>query len=263
MKKLGIIYKLEDDLIAGTALKLAKDFSHLFKVTTSLNKMDKVDFILTLGGDGTILRASRFACKNNIPILPVHLGGLGMLSEISLDQISEALNKVKNKEFIIDERLMLKASVVRKNKVVKELLALNDAVICRKEISRTIKLRVSLGNEHIADYISDGLIAATPTGSTAYNFAVMGPILPSFVKAYVLSPICPHRAANRSIVLENKCTIEIIKGDEVLLTTDGQETSVLNLEDKVTIEIAREKTKFIRLKEYDLWGLLRKKLSWG
>ncbi len=263
MKKLGIIFKSEDEIITGTAEQIQKELSAKFKIISSAAKMKTADYILTLGGDGTILRAARFSCQYKIPMLCVHLGGLGILTEISLEELSGAITNVLKGKYLLDSRTMLKVDVVRNGKTVMSSFALNDVVVCKKEIARTIKLKACLKDELLAEYVSDGLIASTPTGSTAYNFAVMGPVIPLDAKSYALSPICPHRAADRSIVLEKPCTIEINKGDEVLLTADGQETFVVKRGDKINVGLAKEKALFVRFKKYSLWNLLREKLGWN
>ncbi|OGC13426.1 hypothetical protein A3J90_01170 [candidate division WOR-1 bacterium RIFOXYC2_FULL_37_10] len=260
MKKVSIIHKKEDKLIAGTAKQLTKELSPSFVFVADPRK---ADFIITLGGDGTVLRAAHIISQHDIPLLTVQLGGLGLLTECSLGELPAALESIKNKKYQIDSRLMLKVHVVRKNKIVKELFALNDAVVCKNDIARIIKLRAFLGDDLLGEYAADGIIASTPTGSTAYNFAVNGPILPVHSKSYILSPICPHRATDRSIVLEEDVTLAIIKGKDVLLTVDGQQTLSLKPDDIVKIGVSKEKTSFIRFKEYDIWGLLRSKLGWG
>jgi NAD+ kinase len=222
-----------------------------------------VQFAITLGGDGTVLRSARILCRSKIPMLPVFLGGLGLLTEISLLEIKPALELIKKKKYHLDPRMMLDVNVYRNGKRIKNSIALNDAVIGKSSIARTIKLEAFLKGKSIADYVGDGLIISTPTGSTAYNFAVNGPIIPPHGKTYVLSPICPHRAANRSIVLQEPVSIRIQKGEDNLLTIDGQETFKLKKDDEVRINISAYRTDFIRLKEFNLWDLLRTKLGWG
>ncbi len=267
MKKIGILYKKEDELIANTAKKVAKDISSDYKAVFDEKKFKKIDFIITFGGDGTILRASKFAAELNIPILPIHLGGLGIMSEIYLEQVSESIRKIKRKKFIIDTRAMIEVGVATRTKKgkrgVKKGLALNDVVIGKNEIARTIKLDAFLGERLLANYVGDGLIISTPTGSTAYNYAVMGPILPPNAKSFVLSPICPHRAANRSIVLNEPVLVRLIKGRDILLTIDGQKKILLHEGDFVSVKPSKMVTKLIRFQEYDLWNLLRVRMGWA
>lgn len=267
MKKIGIIYKTEDELIAGTAQKVAAELkADGYKVFLDEKRLKEVDYIITMGGDGTILRASKISSKLKIPILPIHLGGLGIMSEIPLEGLSQALSAIKSKEFQLESRMMLEVEVVihaRKGKQLKKGLALNDIVIGKNEIARTIKLEAYVKGKLIANYVGDGLIISTPTGSTAYNFAVQGPILPTDSLSFILSPICPHRAANRSIVLHDEVTVKLIKGQNILLTIDGQDKISLHEGDFVSTKPSKSVTTFIRLKEYDLWALLRERMGWG
>lgn len=261
MKKLCIIFKTEDQLILGTAEKLSVDLSKQFKIVP-LNKVKDADFILTLGGDGTTLKAARLACFYEIPLLPVHLGGLGLLTEISLQEIPSVVSLLEQGKFKIDSRIMLKAQVFKGKNKTRVFFALNDIVLCKSDISRTIKLQAYIKQDLLSSYIADGLIVSTPTGSTAYNFAAMGPVMDPHSNLYVLSPICPHRGANRSIVLKKPVEIKLSKGDEFLLTADGQETLSLDAHNFVKVGIAKETTKFIRFKKYDIWKLLREKMGW-
>ena len=264
--KIGIIYKEEDKLILGTAKKVISELKALGHKATVLNeaqRLQNVQFVITFGGDGTILRAARIVCKKNIPILPVHLGGLGLLTEISITEIERAVKLIQEKKYHLDSRMMLEALVLKNNKILKSSIALNDVVIGKSSIARTIKLEAFAGGKSIANYVGDGLVISTPTGSTAYNFAVNGPIIPPQGKSYIISPICPHRAANRSIVLDEPVLIKIQKGDETLMTIDGQEIFKLDKDEIIKIQKSRYKTDFIRLKEYNIWELLRSKLGWG
>lgn len=264
--KIGIIYKEEDQLISGTAAKVMADLrakGHKIIALHETRPLKGVQFAITLGGDGTVLRAARILSGSRVPILAVFLGGLGLLTEISLLEINHAVDMIKKKKYRVDSRMMIDVSVLRSGKKIKNSIALNDAVIGKSSIARTIKLEAFLKGKSMADYVGDGIVISTPTGSTAYNFAVNGPIIPLHGKSFVISPICPHRAANRSIVLQEPIAVKIKKGDDNLLTIDGQETFKLKINDEVTVDISKYKTDFIRLKEYDLWELLRTKLGWG
>ena len=245
-------------MIAGTARKVISEL----KAAGHRISLKGAQFVLTFGGDGTILRAARQVYKTGLPLLPVHLGGLGLLSELSLGEIPSALKLVQQKKFKIDSRMMIEARVVRRGKTVLDAMALNDIVIGKSAIARTIKLEALQKEVNLAHFVGDGLIIATPTGSTAYNFAVSGPILPPQAEAFILSPICPHRAANRSLVLNDPVTIHILKGENILLTVDGQQIFKLQKEDSILVLKSKYRTKFIRLKEYNLWRLLRDKLGW-
>lgn len=263
---IGIIYKEEDKLISATAKKVISELKALKHRVYILNKAkfeSKPQFVITFGGDGTVLRAARIVSQKNIPILAVHLGGLGLLTEISLTEIEEAIKLIEAGKYHLDSRMMLEASVLKNNRVLKKSVALNDVVIGKSSIARTIKLEAFLGEKSIANYVGDGLVISTPTGSTAYNFALNGPIMPPQGKSYIVSPICPHRAADRSIVLDQPVLIRINKGEEMLMTVDGQETFKLDRDETIAIKKSKLKTNFIRLKEYNIWELLKTKLGWS
>lgn len=244
MTTIGIIYKKEDKLIAGTAQQVTKE---LIKQGYKVN-LDKAEFVITLGGDGTILRAARSLAKKEIPILAVHLGGIGFLSEIELSEVSTALEAIQKNKYLIDERTMIEA-VVRGKKI----LALNDIVISKSGIARLIKMEV----EGIANYVGDGLIFSTATGSTAYNLAAGGPILEPSSQAIIISAICPHSLSSRPIVLEEPLTVKLTKSQEVILTADGQETLKIKEGERIQIGKSKLKTRFIRLTKYDFFERIK------
>lgn len=250
MKYAGIIYKKEDKLIAGTAKQVARD---LEKEGLIIN-LEKADFVVTLGGDGTILRAARLLAGKKTPILGVHLGGIGFLSEIELSGLTEAVRLVRAGKFKIDERMRLEASINGKT-----IGALNDLVIAKSGISRVIKFEL----EGIAKYTADGLIFASPTGSTAYNLAAGGPLLEPKAKAIIVSAICPHSLGNRSLVIDGPITFILRRGDEVILTGDGQQMVPVKLGQKIVVRKAKSTTRFIRLKEYNFFEKVKKTFDFG
>ena len=240
MKNIGIIFKAEDSIIEGTAVQVKKE---LIKAGYKVN-LAKADLVITLGGDGTILRAARLLHKTNTPILGVHMGGLGFLTEISLIQIPQALSLIKRKAYKIDERSMLEASVAGK-----KLIALNDMVINKSGIARVIRLEI----EGIAEYLADGLIISTATGSTAYNLSVGGPLLSPESSSMILSAICPHKISIRPVVLEKEIKVRLLRGEQVSLTADGQQMLAIKPDQVVTIKKSKYKTRFIRMQEYDFF----------
>ncbi len=214
----------------------------------------KAKFVLTFGGDGTILRASRILAKSKKPILGVHLGGLGFLSEIELHELSEALEQIKRGKYKIDERTMIEALVGGK-----KLVALNDIVISNSGIARVIKLEI----KGISEYTSDGIIFSTATGSTAYNLSAGGPLLTPDSQSMVISAVCPHSISNRSIVVEKPVTAVLNRGKEVLLTADGQQMVHLHERQKIRIQKSKLKTRFIRLKQYDFFERVKEAFGFG
>jgi NAD+ kinase len=250
MTTVGIIYKKEDRLIAATAAQVARDVKALgFKVD-----LKKADFIVTLGGDGTILRAARLVAGDNIPILGVHLGGVGFLSEIELAELSTALKSVKSGRYKLDVRSMLEARLGSK-----KLLALNDVVLAKSGISRVIKFEIS----GIGRYTADGLIVASATGSTAYNLAAGGPLLSPNSKSLIVSAICPHSLSNRSLVLDGPVEITLKRGDGVSVTADGQQLLPIKAGQKIAVSRSECKTSFIRLKDYGFFARVGKTFGFG
>lgn len=248
MTKVGVIYKKENELIANTAKQVIKDLkSQGFKVGLAGAK-----FVISLGGDGTILRAAGLVAKKRIPILGVHMGGLGFLSEVFLEDLNHALALIKKGKYVIDERTMLEAQIGAKT-----ITALNDLVISKSGISRVIKLEI----EDVAEYTADGLIFSTATGSTAYNLSAGGPLLTPQSDSYIISAICPHSSSTRPVVLDMPVTLILNRGGEVVLTSDGQHMFPIKEGQRVKVRRSKLKTRFVRLQKYDFFG--RVKASFG
>lgn len=250
MTTIGVIYKKEDGLIAGTAQQVMKE---LRKMGYRVN-LQKAKFVLTFGGDGTILRAARILARSKTPILGVHLGGLGFLSEIELHELSEALEQIKKKKFRVDERTMIEAMVGGK-----KVFALNDIVISNSGIARVIRLEI----KGLAEYVSDGIIFSTATGSTAYNLSAGGPLLTPASESMVITAICPHSISTRPLVLEKPVTAVLNRGKNAILTADGQQVIPLHEGQKIRIQRSKLKTRFIRLKGYDFFKRVKDAFGFG
>lgn len=245
MKTVGIIHKKEDRLIAATARQVARDLEQLgYRVD-----LGKADFVVTLGGDGTILRAARLLAGKGTPILSVHLGGVGFLSELELTGLKDALEQVRKGQYRFDERAMLEARAGGK-----KLIALNDVVIGKSGISRVIKFDL----ENIGSYVADGLIISSASGSTAYNLAAGGPLLEPSSRSLIVSAICPHSLTNRSLVLDGPVTFKLTRGDEAILTADGQQVVPVKKGEVIRVGRSEFKTKFIRLADYDFFERVKK-----
>lgn len=250
MTTIGVIFKSEDPIIAGTAKQVIKELKAAgYKLNLAAAK-----FVITLGGDGTILRASRLLASKGTPILGIHLGGVGFLSEIELNDLNGALKQIRSGRYKIDERTMLEAQVGNK-----KVIALNDVVIAKSGISRVIKFAL----EGIADYTADGLIISTASGSTAYNLAAGGPLLAPQSKSLIVSAICPHSLSNRSLVLDGPISFELHRGDDVILTADGQQVLPVKIGQTVNIKRSKLTTRFIRLKGRDFFGKVRATFGFG
>ena len=228
-----------------------------------------VDMVIVLGGDGTLLSmAGRIAeADRTIPILGVNFGSLGFLTEIRIDEIYPSLESVLAGTAQIDERLMLKAEAHRRDDPVDARIVLNDVVFTKAAVSRIIELSVSVNSGFVTRVKADGLIIASPTGSTAYNLAAGGPIMHPVVDAFVLTPIAPHTLTNRPIVIPASAVVEIqphVSGsDEVFVTYDGQSGYPLREGDFVRVSRAATGLRLVKAPARSYFDILREKLKWG
>lgn len=223
------------------------------------------DVIVVLGGDGTLLSVARAVGDLGVPLLGVNLGGLGFLTATTLDEMYPVLDAYLAGQMVVEERMMLEASVRRRDRVVAEVLALNDAVIMKAAMSRIIDFVVAVDGESATAYRADGLIIATPTGSTAYSLSAGGPILVPTMDAVVLTPICAHTLTNRPIVLPGTQRIDVTlaTNQEVMLTVDGQVGVGLREHDTVQVRRARARVRLVRMRRKHFFSVLRTKLKWG
>jgi NAD+ kinase len=226
----------------------------------------RTSVVVVFGGDGTILRAARLAAPHGIPILGVNLGGFGFLAEVSGPEVDRALHRLLEGEFHLDERMMLRAWVEHEGRPIQEFLALNDIVVTKSGYARLLKLRTFVDAEHLATQLADGLIVATPTGSTAYSLSAGGPIIHPAVEGIVLTPIAAHSLNARAVVVSASDTINIQVepvGTPPILTVDGQEGYPLQPGDEVRVERSPHRARLVRLGHGGFYSRLRAKLSWG
>ena len=225
-----------------------------------------VEVIIVLGGDGTLLSVARQVWNKNIPILGVNLGGLGFLTEITLDELYPVLEKVLQDEFEINERDVLNAEVIRRGERIAEFIVLNDAVINKGALARIIDLETTIDGEYLSTFRSDGLIISTPTGSTAYNLSAGGPIVYPSLHTIIITPICPHTLTIRPIIIPDHVRIRALlksRNEEVTLTLDGQQGFTLEFEDVVEVRKAEGHILLIKSPTRRYFELLREKLKWG
>ena len=226
----------------------------------------KVDLLIVLGGDGTLLSAARALGGHRIPVLPVNLGGLGFLTSVTLDELYPLLEQVVAGKHRTSERMMLDATILRNGTTAMRPCALNDAVINKAALARMLDFDVHVNGDHVGRYRADGLIVATPTGSTAYSLAAGGPIIDPELDAFVITPICPHMLTNRPLVIPNTARIELDFAeaeDPVYLTLDGQIGSQLQSKDRIAIVQSANKVLFIRPPRKTYFEVLRSKLRWS
>jgi len=224
------------------------------------------DLAVVLGGDGTLLAAARLLGDRQVPIVAVNYGGLGFLTEVTLDEMYPALERVLTGEFITELRMMVELSVLRGGKELAEYRALNDVVINKGTVSRMIELEACVDGQYVSRFRADGLIVSTPTGSTAYNISAGGPIIFPTMSAMVITPICSHTLTNRPIVLPEGVKVDITlrsAQDDVYLTVDGQVGRKLQMGDTLVVEKSDVAVKLVAPADKNYFDVLRGKLKWG
>lgn len=228
-----------------------------------------VDMVLVLGGDGTLLSMADCIGEagSNIPILGVNFGSLGFLTEVTLPELYRSLHAALDGQASIEERLMLRSTTRRNGEPFNQSIALNDAVVTKAARARMIDLSVCVGDEFVTRVRADGLIVATPTGSTAYNLSTGGPIVQPTVDALLLTPIAPHTLTNRPLVIPGSAVIRVTPNmndrDEVFLTFDGQAGFQLRAGDELTVRRADKPLRLIKPTTRSYFEVLRTKLKWG
>ncbi|MCU0594852.1 MAG: NAD(+)/NADH kinase [Desulfobacterota bacterium] len=282
-RSVGIIYKHHYEPAKEQALKLEHwlqergiaVFSEEMGARAAMNACfeepsfvpREVQFVIVLGGDGTLLGAARRVARYGVPILGVNLGGLGFLTEIPLRNLYPAVELMLDGRLELETRLMLEAVVVRQGEETCRFLVLNDVVINKGALARIIDLDVFINEQFLTTFRADGLIVSTPTGSTAYNLSAGGPILYPTMSSFILTPICPFTLTNRPILLPDSHVVSITlsrRGEErVSLTFDGQVGFDLFQGDRVLIQKAKEKLKLIKSPDQSYFEILREKLMWG
>ena len=230
----------------------------------------RIDLAMVLGGDGTLLAVAKAIAESghDIPLLAVNFGSLGFLTEITRPEIFQSLDAVLNNRATHDFRMMLSARATRAGHPSVTHLALNDVVFSRTALSRMIELSVTVGDQFVTAVRADGLIVATPTGSTAYNLAAGGPIVHPSMDALVLTPIAPHTLTNRPIVIsaERDVRVKLMSnnaGDEVYVTIDGQTGFALHQSDEITITRSERRLRLVRATTRSYFEVLRQKLKWN
>jgi NAD+ kinase len=223
------------------------------------------DLIIVLGGDGTLLSAARVLAGRDIPLFAVNLGHLGFLTSIQVDDLYPALEQVLRGEQRIGRRAMLDCSLLRGDKTIATYCALNDVVITKSELARMIDLDTWVGDHFVAAYKADGLIIATPTGSTAYSLSAGGPVIFPSVAAFCITPICPHMLTNRPVIVPDTSIIKILNHgvEGIFLTIDGQVGEPLHPGDYVVCRSSPNAIQLIRPPKALFFDVLREKLKWG
>ena len=224
------------------------------------------DLIIVLGGDGTILRVARELEGSAAPILGVNLGNLGFLTSIRSDRLKSSIREILRGEYHVSERQALQATLLRAGKRKEAHRALNDVVVSRGAFSRIVRLRLSVDGELLTEYVCDGMIFATATGSTAYSLSAGGPIMVPTARALIITPICPHALSNRSVIAgENsvvRCQV-MSAASELLLTVDGQVQLQMEVGDEVEVRQSSRTVHLVTPHNHSYFEVLREKLKWS
>ncbi|MFO7895388.1 MAG: NAD(+)/NADH kinase [Candidatus Cloacimonadales bacterium] len=243
-----------------------KDFVPDYFLDTDLASSQHLDYILVFGGDGTILRAIDFSIKSKAPLLGINLGKLGFLSESNLKDLKRSISDLCAGKFKIQSRMLLQVSIKRGSEIIYSSVVLNDAVIYRGEVSRLIDIRYSCNQRFVMETRCDGIIIATPTGSTAYNLSAGGPIISPLMDAMVVTPLNPHVLTVRPIVFaaRDKLSFRVVQTEgSSILHLDGKNSHNLEKNDEIIIKSASQKVDFIKLSNKTFFSILRKKFHLG
>jgi NAD+ kinase len=283
IKSIGLVVKRNQPKAIAIAQKLAHHIraKHLVPLAETdiapkidsepLSREDlaeRADFMVVLGGDGTLLGVARLTAARGTPILGVNLGGLGFLTEVTVDEAMNALDRVLKGDYDVDRRITLDVTVSRTtgdSHRMDRFVAVNDVVLNRGPLGRMLQLEVRADGEPFCTYRADGLIIATPTGSTAYALSAGGPIVFPTLGAVVLAPICPHTLSNRPVVLPDAFEIEITvnaSDHDATLTVDGQESAMVGSEDVIRVKRGSHGVSLVR-SEHGYFEVWRNKLHWG
>ena len=289
IKRVGVVAKSGLQEAAGTLVELsewlnARSLTGVFETETatlsgltnqvttcSRDEMPAaVDMILVLGGDGTLLAMGDRIAQHgvDVPLLGVNFGSLGFLTEITLAELFPALENAINGSVSLDQRRMLRAMIRRDGQIITDRVALNDVTLTRNATSPIIDLSVSVGSQFVAEFKADGLIVASPTGSTAYNLAAGGPIVHPVVEALVITPIAPHTLTNRPIIVPANSDIRIqpisnCDDNQIIVSFDGQSGVPLACDDIVSVASSEQPLQLFRATSRSYFAVLREKLKWA
>lgn len=220
------------------------------------------DFLISLGGDGTLISLCRRSFKYHKPILGIHAGQLGFLTDIQTEEIGSFIEELFKGHYRIDARMMLDVTL-HVNGSIEKLVAFNDVVLSRSKISHMSTIHAYVDGRLFNSYYGDGIIVSTPTGSTAYNLSAGGPLVYPLTEALILTPICPHSLSQRPLVLPVDFEVSLESSDDTAVVIDGQDTYNMNEIDRISVKIANQSAQLIHSLDRDYFDVLKKKLRWG
>jgi NAD+ kinase len=253
----------------GVEVYVEKELGKKIRHPNSIDRTDipkLVDVILVFGGDGTFLGVAREACKYGTPILGINLGGLGFLTEVTVEELYPMMERIIDGDYEVEDRQMLITSIRRGKKNIGTYEVLNDVVINKGALARIIDLAIYIEDSHVTTYKADGIILATPTGSTAYSLSAGGPIVHPGIPVTIITPICPHTLTNRPLVVSSEMKVEIkvtTQEPDTYLTLDGQIGLRLKTGDLIEVKRTDTSVKLIKSPFRDFFSILKTKLMWG
>ncbi len=277
MKKIALITNLTRDKDLEHTRNVAKSlcefgaqiFSNIKEIENTTyaeieDAFKNADMAVVLGGDGTLIRASKYAIKYDVPILGYNIGNLGFLVELEKGEKDE-LSKIFTDEYEIENRIMLHVSVSRNGEEIFKSTALNDVAVSRGVISKMTHLKLSVDNKYVSDYYADGIVIATPTGSTAYSLSAGGPVVAPNLDVMIITPICAHTVTSRPMVISDKSTVDIsvdiYHSEDVVVMCDGERGIELKSGDVVAVTKEERCAKLIRFGKRSFFDVLHQKLS--
>lgn len=267
----GAVKRLADDLLGrGHEVLIAAHSAEVCQITdhqtATLHEIGKkVDLAIVLGGDGTLLNVARNLVDDQVPLIGVNQGRLGFLADVSVDTMIPTLEEMLSGRYIAEDRILLTASVERNDEVLYSTHAFNDVVVSKSTLGRLIEFEVYIDDQFVYSQRADGLVVATPTGSTAYALSAGGPILHPTLEAFVLTPICPHTLSARPIAINSRAAVEVnlIHADDARVHFDGQQHADLMVGDRVVIQRAKNTVRLLHPEDHNYYDTLRQKLHWG
>lgn len=266
-QKVAVLGRRDDARVAEPMSVL---IAHLTEASIEVLPEEQVaqaDLVIAVGGDGTMLYASSLTRENDIPLLGINRGRLGFLADVTTDDMLPSVDHILAGDYTVESRLMLGANLQRANGEVVTAIAFNDVVLQRSETGRMVDFETSVAGQFVNTHSGDGIIVATPTGSTAYALSCGGPIVEPHLDAMVVVPICPHTLTDRPLVIASSQPIKIRLLDReqtaAAVAIDGHSIGPISPEDTLTISAAENRIRLIHPPGYDFYGILRSKLLWG
>jgi NAD+ kinase len=249
----------------GLTLALETEIDDMIEGVETMHTPDGLDMVLTLGGDGTMLRGARFLAGRQVPVLGINLGRVGFLTCCSVDELGGALDRVAANDHRVESRMVLE-TYTQHGAGQPPWRALNDVVLHKGGFARVVRLRVTVNDEIIAAYAADGIVVSTPTGSTAYNLSAGGPVVVPTVESMIVTPISAHSLAVRPVVLPPSTTIQLQAYDgpeELMVTIDGQVGATVPPHDTLVVRRAEAPVLIVRFHDVTFFSRMRRKLGWG